>query len=740
MKRKSVKPKGVKAKSAKTKGAKAKSASPKGAKTRSVSPKGAKATGAKATGTQTKKPRGRKKPAPPRKKNTPEAEAAMSTAIGHYRAGRLAQAEEACQQILKAAPDHFGAVNLLGGIATRLGRTELAAESFAKAVALDPGDAAAHSNLGSAYRNQGKQDDAIACFRRALEIDPGLAETHNNLGHALANQGKRDDAIACFRRALEVNPKLVETHSALGQALGGQGKIEEAIACFRRALEIKPKYAPAHTNLGHAFRSRGELDQAGACYTRAIKITPENAEAHHGLGTVFRDQGVPGKAIACYRRSIKINPGNPKVHNDLGNVFNDQEMPNDAVACFLRAIEISPDYPEAHNNLGIVRKSQGDAEAAEASYNRAIEINADYAEAHNNLGNVFKDRDDMEGAAACYRRAAEIRPHFAEAHCNLARVHTFVPGDPEIDVLKDLFARQNMSEENKTHLLFALGKAHDEIGKYTEAASYYERANKDMTKSMTYDLPGHRQGVKDIQQVFRQPGPAEDAGEMKPIPILVVGMSRSGKTLVESLLSQHADVYGAGESREWTTAMKSVLSKHGITQSYPAYMESLTDAQIREVGTEYVTKVSSLSPDSPFFVDTMPGNYPYIGMIFQAVPWAKVIYCRRDPLDNCLFVYFQRYKARHGYSYDLRNIAAYYGDYQNVMAHWKGLYGDRIFGVQYEDMVADPAGSAARIFDYCGLAYDPAAIRADFRTDEIGHWKHYESHFAILREALGPDR
>ena len=683
--------------------------------------------------------RGRKTAAKKPETNKPRAdlETAFTAAAAHYRAGRLAQAEEACQAILKTAPEHFGAVCLLGGIATRLGKTELAAEAFGKAVALDPGDAAAHSNLGSAHRNQGKLDDAIACFRRALEIDPDLAETHNNLGHALANQGKMDDAIACFRRALEVNPKLVETHSALGHALGGRGEIEEAIACFRRALEIKPNYAPAHVNLGHAFRSQGKLDEAGACYTRAIKIRPDDAETHHGLGTVFRDQGAPAKAIACYRRSIEINPGNTAVHNDLGNVFSSQEMPNDAAACFLRAIEINADYAEAHNNLGIVRKNQGDSEAATACYNRAIEINPDYAEAYNNLGNVFKDRDDFAGAATCYRRAAELRPHFAEAYCNLARVHTFVPGDPEIDVLKDLFARENVSTENETHLLFALGKAHDEIGEYAEAASYYERANKAMAGRMTYDPPAHRKGIQDVKNAFREPGLAQDPGETKPIPILVVGMSRSGKTLVESLLSQHPDVYGSGESREWTTAMKTVLGKHGITQSYPAYMDSLTGGQIREVGAEYVKEVSKLSPGSPFFVDTMPGNYPYIGMIFQALPGAKVIYCRRDPLDNCMFVYFQRYKARHGYSYDLRNIAAYYGDYQDVMAHWQGLYGDRILGVQYEEMVANPAGNAARIYEYCGLAYDPAAIRADFRTDEIGHWKHYESHFAVLREALG---
>jgi tetratricopeptide (TPR) repeat protein len=316
-------------------------------------------------------------------------------------------------------------------------------------------------------------------------------------------------------------------------------------------------------------------------------------------------------------------------------------------------------------------------------------------------------------------------------------VHTFVPGDPEIEVLKDLFERENMSTENKTHLLFALGKAHDEIGEYAEASSYYERANKDMAGRLSYDPPAHRKGIQDVKKAFREPCAAEDPKEGKPTPIFVVGMSRSGKTLVESLLSQHADVFAAGESREWTGAMRKVLDKNAITGAFPTYMDSLTGAHIREIGEIYVKGVSKLSRDARFFVDTMPGNYPYLGLIFQALPWAKVIYCRRDPLDNCVFVYFQRYKARHGYSYDLENTAAYYGDYQDVMAHWHQLYGDRILGVRYEDLVGNPTDSAERIYEYCGLAYDPAAIRADFRTDEIGHWNHYEPYLGALRKALG---
>ncbi len=152
-------------------------------------------------------------------------------------------------------------------------------------------------------------------------------------------------------------------------------------------------------------------------------------------------------------------------------------------------------------------------------------------------------------------------------------------------------------------------------------------------------------------------------------------------------------------------------------------------------------KVSEYSPESRFFVNTLPLYYLHLSLIFQALPSAKIIYCRRDPLDNCLFVYFKRYpsgdKVSLGYNYDLKSIASYYGGYQDLMAHWQRLYGDRILGVRYEDLVRHPAETGAGIYEYCGLEYDATAIRIAFTTDEIGHWKHYEPYLGTLRQALG---
>jgi tetratricopeptide (TPR) repeat protein len=356
---------------------------------------------------------------------------------------------------------------------------------------------------------------------------------------------------------------------------------------------------------------------------------------------------------------------------------------------------------------------------------------------HKNLGVALQMKGRPSEAEAAYRRALDLRPDYVSVHYNHAQVHRFSPGDPEIEILEELLKREDTSEEDRSYLLFALGKAHDDIGLYARAFSCYRQGNEQMRADV--DASRQRRRISKIKEVFRDrnaPG-AEDPGREGHLPIFVVGMSRSGKTLVESLLSQHEDVYGAGETPEWADAIKRVLSEHSISEPFPDCMGFLADDQIREIGERYVEAISTRSPGSRYSVNTLPGNYAYIGLILQAIPLARVIYCQRNPLDNCLIIYFQRYDTGNEYSYDLRNVASYYALYRDMMAHWQRLYGERILDVRYEEMVQAPQEMGARIYGYCGLEYDPAAIQTAFTTEEMGRWRHYEPYLGTLREALG---
>lgn len=193
------------------------------------------------------------------------------------------------------------------------------------------------------------------------------------------------------------------------------------------------------------------------------------------------------------------------------------------------------------------------------------------------------------------------------------------------------------------------------------------------------------------------------------VPIFVVGISGSGKTLVESVLSQHKSVHGAGERKEWVGAVSSILETYSIPKSHSSLAQQLSNDQLREIGTKYFEDTSRHLPECEFFVDTIPANIAHISLILRAIPFAKIIFCQRAPLDTCLSIYFERYNISNKYSYDFENLAAYYTEYQNLMAHWRALYGERIHVVQYEELVRNPETSAAGLYRHCGLDFDPKA-------------------------------
>ena len=603
------------------------------------------------------------------------AQADLASAIGHHRAGRHGEAAAMYRQLLDAQPDNFDALHLLGVVTAQTGRKQVAVDLIGRAVVLDPNRAEAHANLGILLRELGRLDEAVAACRAAIALKPDYAEAHDNLGVAFYHQGTLDEAVACYRKAIAVKPDYAEAHNNLGVALRHQGKLDEAMASFREAIALEPGHAGAHNNLGNMLRDQGEPEEAAAAHQRALALKPDYAEAHINLGLALKDQGKLAEAVVSYRKAIALKP--------------------------------------------------------------------DYADAHRNLGNALRQQGGLDEAIACFRRAIAIDPDNVGAHFGYAMAHTFVPGDAEIEKLKELLGRedisQGMSKDQWVRIPFALGKAHDDIGSYAEAFSYFTTANEEMAKQVNFDAARHRNDITKIKSAFPRGGvvSGEVPGDAQPVAVFVVGMSRSGKTLVESLLSQHDDAHGVGENREWFHAMETVVYKYAISTPYPACMELLTDDHVREMGQTYIGKLHERFPRSRLLVNTVPGYFKYIGLILRALPTARIIYCHRESMDNCLFVYFKRYVRGNNYSYELANVASFYADYRGMMAHWQGLYEDRILGVRYEDLVRDPVDIGARIYEFCGLEHDPKSVRHAFTTAEIGHWKNYEPYLGTLRQALG---
>ncbi len=580
----------------------------------------------------------------------------------------------------------------------------------------------------------------------AAQNERAEAGSDYDTAHELAVAGRLAEAETLCREILTSDPNHAEALHLLGGIAAKNGDAASAIEFFNRALAAKPDFAKARTNLGVLFLGLGEIKKALTHFERAIASAPGFAPAYASLGNALMKSGRLEDAAKALERAVELEPDNALAHNSLGVLLLREERESEAIARFEKAIELDPDLAMALVNLGNVLFSQGKLDEAEESMRRAVEIEPGFAQTHRNLGTLLKVMGRYEEAEESLNRALALNPDDTKTRYNHATVHKFVPGDPEIKKLKELLGRKGFSEDRRNPLLFALGKAHDDIGLYAEAFSYYRQANEERASWANFDVSRRRQKIMEIKRVFRgrHSSASEGSGHVEHVPIFVVGMSRSGKTLVESLLSQHNDVFGAGQRPEWFKAIKKVLEKHSLSASFPDCMDFLVDEQIREIGKIYMEEISKYSPESRFFVNTKPELYLYICLILQALPFAKIIYCHRDHLDNCLFIYFKRYPSGSSLGFDpirrlcdLRSIASFYADYQELIAHCQQLYGDRILGVRYEDLVQKPTRTGAKIYEYCGLEYDPKAIRCTFRTDEIGHWKHYEPYLGPLRQALG---
>jgi len=308
----------------------------------------------------------------------------FNAALAHQHAGRGAQAERICHNILSVDPGHARALHLLGLIEHQSGRSDEAIEHIHMAIMRNGQDAAFHHNLGNILRTRERAIEAVTCYERALALAPGSVDTLYNLGCCCQDLGQPKRAIGYFERALRLRPDAIELHNNLGSALQDLGRLGEAIACYRKALALQPDAVEALDNLAGALREQRQPEAAQACYERAIMLRPHHVESHVGLGVVLRDQGRLEDAVASYERALALAPNHAETHNNLGVALVDLGRKQEAIAHYERALALRPGNAETHYNLGSVLHRQARYADALACYGRALALKADYAQAHFN--------------------------------------------------------------------------------------------------------------------------------------------------------------------------------------------------------------------------------------------------------------------------------------------------------------------------------------------------------------------
>ena len=514
---------------------------------------------------------------------------------------------------------------------------------------------------------------------------------------SLFNQGQLQQALSESSQLLERFPNSVILYNIAGACNAGLMQFDAAINNYKKALKINPYYADAYSNMGNVLKDKGDLEAAIQSYKQALKIKPDYAQAYNNMGNALKDKGDLKAAIESYKQALKIKPDYAQAYSNMGIALKGKGDLNAAISSYKQALKIKPDYAEAYNNMGSALNDKGDLEAAIESYKQALTIKPDYAEAYNNMGIALKDKGDLEAAIESYKQALKIKPDYAEVYRSLSNMHRYKEHDEYFLKMQSLCQSSSLSDEQRCHLNFALSKASEDLNEVSQSFNYLKIGNELRKKILSYDI---KQDIELFSQLKKSyPSIAlqsvVESGDLKPIFIL--GMPRSGTTLVEQIVSSHSEVTGAGEL--------SYVSKFGGPTARGAIKPNTK--MILDFRQRYIEALKKRSDGRSIVTDKMPQNFLYVGLIFAAFPDAKVIHVNRDPAATCWSNYKHYFIDKElGYCYDLDDTVTYFGLYTDLMQFWLGHYGDRIYNLNYDNLTINQDDETRKLIEYLELEWE----------------------------------
>ncbi len=598
--------------------------------------------------------------------------------------------------------------------------------------------------------NLGRLTDAERICNDLLQRDPNDAGAAHLLGLVLLKKGNTAKALGMLQRAVSLAPRNAVFCGNFGGVLLTAGHMADAEKYIGRAIELQPHFADALCNMGNLLRSKGDLAGAEASYRKALAIEPDMAAGHNNLGLIFYMLGRKVDAVASYRRAIALDPSFPEAFNNLGNALGDLEQDDEAIESLKHAVKLRPTFAEAHSNLAKMLMRKDETERARAHLMQAVSLQPDFAGAYHNLGTLYRSEGAFVEAEGCFRKSIALDPAQLMSYAGVTGARKMLPKDrPMIEHLEQIVRDAGgRTDEEFSHLHFALGKAYDDMGEYASAFAHYRIANDLERDRLTerFDRGHFEAHIGNMIQRFTPDFFARhrEAGNPSELPVLILGMMRSGTSLVEQILSSHPQIHGAGELIFWANDDRRLRAD---LQDPPA-------AALADTATRYLAHLREYSADASRITDKMPHNFLHLGLIHMAFPNARIIHCRRNPVDTCLSIYFQNFPALHPYAYDLDDLAVLYTQYDRFMQHWRTVIPPTtMLEVQYEDLVADQEGGSRRMIEFCGLDWDERClafqdnqrvvrtasswqVRQPLYRTSVARWQKYEPYIGPLARLL----
>jgi tetratricopeptide (TPR) repeat protein len=508
------------------------------------------------------------------------------------------------------------------------------------------------------------------------------------------------------------------------------------------------------------FHQQGKLDEAARCYAAVVSTDPRHADALNLFGVLRAQQGKFDEAVSLLRRAVERNPASAPVRNNLGMALNLARRYEEAIAPLESAIALDPQYPLAHNSLGVALEGLGRHQPAAASFERALALNPNYVEALGNLGSAQRESGQFSEARRWYERVLAIEPRNARILFDIVQCGTVRAGDPHLSTLEAMAENTAaLPEDQQIWLHFALGKAYRDLGQDEPAFRHLLDGNALKRRQVVYDEAARLGWFDRIRTVFSAELLKSRAGFGNPSerPIFIVGMMRSGSTLVEQILASHPEVFAAGERPDFSAAYQEVcrsLDPQAISPDIPPFF---TGEQIRQLGDRYLARLEALTAGRAALriTDKMLSNFSAIGLIRLALPNARILHTVRDPIDTCLSSFSQLFSDDQPFTYDFGELGRYYRAYARLMEHWRRILPEGAFlDVRYEELVADFESQVRRILDYCGLEWNDAClsfydtdrpvrtasqlqVRQPLYTSSVGRWRPGGTILRPLLEGLG---
>ena len=690
---------------------------------------------------------------------------------------RLSEAQHRASTLLLKHPEAGMLWKILSVALLRQGKDAL--HALRKTTELMPQDAEAHANLGQALHDLGQWEGALISLRRALKIqpdnvealvdsanalkalrrvseavplyqralqhDPELVEAHNNLGNAFLELRRYEDAVGCYQRALNLKSDDAQILCNLGNAQRQLKNFDGAITSTRRALALDPSMGVAHNNLGLILAALGSRDAAVGSFRQALILDPRYVDALNNLGNALRDLGIRGEALSLYAQAVDIDPQRAESHCNLGMLLFELRRVDEAAAGLRRALELKPDYALAHMSLGLALRQQRRPAEAEASCLAALAIDPNYVEALSLLGELRADRGRFAEAEELFQRAITISPDYSYAFSSIATHRKMTSGDTVWRQGAEALLAKALPLAQEISLRYALGKYFDDLGQYDDAFAHYGRANELTNRyGATYDRTKLTERIDRIIRSFDVPFMREfsNRGIESELPVLIVGMPRSGTSLTEQILASHPGVFGAGEVVFWDAAF--------LAFNEAQFAGKAAADLLAGIARDYLERLRALSAEALRVVDKMPANFMYLGLIHAAFPRARIIHMQRHPIDTCLSIYFQNFFNIGPYANDLDNLAHYYDQYLRITDHWRAVIpAAALLEVPYEALIDDQEGWTRRMLDFIGLPWDPKCLEFH-RTDRVvitaskwqvrqkihaasrGRWRNYQKFLGPL--------